>query len=313
MILVGDFNAYSAEPPITEITSNGFVSFADTGDYSYLFDGQFGTLDHVFIKSSAQSKIRVDAAVWHCNADELDYIDYNLNYGRDASIFDSSIPERFSDHDPIIMGLTFLDQPSESPSSTPSISPTKPSQVTSEVPLTITFPNDPTCEVQHEVASNIQRNVEADICASVGGTSCTVEVRPPGSCSLENRKLVGEISQARNLQTTEVTFLIIITVSAPKILPPSELQSFENAIQSSVKELNVPTILCSNSSNDPLFADTCNTNQMQPKVKKMKNSKQPKLLNSKQPKENKMSKLPTKSPKTKQPNKVPKKSKVPKM
>ncbi len=127
MILVGDFNAYSAEPPITEITSNGFTSVVDAGDYSYLFDGQFGTLDHVFIKSSALSKITVEAAVWHCNADELDYIDYNLNYGRNASIFDSSIPERFSDHDPIVMGLTFLDQSSEAPSSIPSISPTIPS------------------------------------------------------------------------------------------------------------------------------------------------------------------------------------------
>ena len=118
VILLGDFNAYSSEPPVTEILNNGYSSL-DGGEYSYLFSGQWGKLDHVFIKSEALSGLTAESAVWHCNADELDYIDYNLDFGRNASVFDPSIPERFSDHDPTIVALTFIVTPTPTPSPTP--------------------------------------------------------------------------------------------------------------------------------------------------------------------------------------------------
>ncbi len=81
------------------------------GDYSYVFSGLWGKLDHVFIKDDALSTVDASAIVWHCNADEFDYIDYNLDYGRDPAVFDPSIPERFSDHDPIIVALNFTSSP----------------------------------------------------------------------------------------------------------------------------------------------------------------------------------------------------------
>eukprot|EP00551_Chaetoceros_affinis_P011033 CAMPEP_0203663238 /NCGR_PEP_ID=MMETSP0090-20130426/899_1 /ASSEMBLY_ACC=CAM_ASM_001088 /TAXON_ID=426623 /ORGANISM="Chaetoceros affinis, Strain CCMP159" /LENGTH=773 /DNA_ID=CAMNT_0050526121 /DNA_START=15 /DNA_END=2336 /DNA_ORIENTATION=+ len=105
IMLVGDFNAYSAEPPITEILNNGYSTLKNVGDYSYNRNGRYGKLDHAFINQG--STMQVQSAVWNCNSDELSYIDYNLDYGRDSSIFDPTIPERFSDHDPIIMGVTF--------------------------------------------------------------------------------------------------------------------------------------------------------------------------------------------------------------
>ena len=77
----------------------------NVGDYSYNRGGRYGKLDHAFIKQG--STMQVQSAVWNCNSDELSYIDYNLDYGRDPSVFDPTIPERFSDHDPIIMGVTF--------------------------------------------------------------------------------------------------------------------------------------------------------------------------------------------------------------
>jgi hypothetical protein len=33
-------------------------------------------------------------------------LDYNLEFGRDPSLFDTDTPFRASDHDPIIVGLT---------------------------------------------------------------------------------------------------------------------------------------------------------------------------------------------------------------
>jgi predicted extracellular nuclease len=42
---------------------------------------------------------------WHINADEPQLLDYNLEHGRDASLFDPNSPYRASDHDPIIIGL----------------------------------------------------------------------------------------------------------------------------------------------------------------------------------------------------------------
>ncbi len=107
VILLGDFNSYSAEPPITEIKKNGYVPLKD-GKYSYVYSGQWGKLDHAFIKEEAFLGLSgMEAALWNCNADELDLIDYNLDYGRNPSLFDPSIPERFSDHDPVVLGLDF--------------------------------------------------------------------------------------------------------------------------------------------------------------------------------------------------------------
>ena len=36
-----------------------------------------------------------------------DAIDYNLDFGRDAAIFDGTTPYRTSDHDPLLIGLDF--------------------------------------------------------------------------------------------------------------------------------------------------------------------------------------------------------------
>ncbi len=44
---------------------------------------------------------------WHINADEARVHDYNLEFGRDASIFNASSPHRVSDHDPLIIGVDF--------------------------------------------------------------------------------------------------------------------------------------------------------------------------------------------------------------
>ena len=112
-------NAYSNEDPIKSwqkysrpINRRYYGAIDKVGmsprPYSYLFSGQFGSLDHAYIKyTSAKSFSVVDAAIWNINADEPDIHDYNLDYGRNESIFDAVNPYRFSDHDPIVLSLKF--------------------------------------------------------------------------------------------------------------------------------------------------------------------------------------------------------------
>lgn len=107
-VLLGDFNAYGMEAPITFLRKEGYVDVARLfmGDnaYSYVFDGQVGTLDYAFVSSSLLPSL-TNATEWHVNADEADAIDYNLDFNRNSEIFDGSVPYRNSDHDPVIFGL----------------------------------------------------------------------------------------------------------------------------------------------------------------------------------------------------------------
>lgn len=107
-LVVGDFNAYAMEDPVATLESNGYVDlareFVAEQAHSYVFDGQTGTLDYAFAGASLLGQVS-GVTEWHVNADEADAIDYNLDFGRDAAIFDGDSPARNSDHDPVVVGL----------------------------------------------------------------------------------------------------------------------------------------------------------------------------------------------------------------
>ncbi len=107
-LIMGDLNAYMREDPIVAIENAGYAnlidSFAGVDGYSFLFDGQIGTLDHALSSPSMTSQV-TGAATWHINADEADAIDYNLDFGRNPAIFDGTIFNRASDHDAVVVGL----------------------------------------------------------------------------------------------------------------------------------------------------------------------------------------------------------------
>ena len=105
-MIVGDLNAYAQEDPITTLEGLGFTNVAGETDYSFVFDGQIGTLDYIMINEALLDNFE-GATEWHINADEADAIDYNLDFGRDPALFDGDNPARNSDHDPIIAGFTF--------------------------------------------------------------------------------------------------------------------------------------------------------------------------------------------------------------
>jgi hypothetical protein len=115
VVILGDLNAYAQEAPIDVLKAAGFTN-QGTG-YSYVFDGQTGSLDHILTNAPLSAQV-TGVAEWHINADEADALDYQLNFNadlttneRDPAIFDASILARVSDHDPIVIGLTLTRAP----------------------------------------------------------------------------------------------------------------------------------------------------------------------------------------------------------
>jgi predicted extracellular nuclease len=107
-LLIGDFNSYQQEDPIDQLEAtfdNLFEVFNLIDPYSFVFDGQAGSLDGAFSSSSLTGQV-TGVGEWHINADEADAIDYNLDFGRPGSIFDASNEFRVSDHDPLVIGLS---------------------------------------------------------------------------------------------------------------------------------------------------------------------------------------------------------------
>lgn len=105
ILVLGDLNAYSSEDPIRVLTDASLVNLLacfSPEDYSYVYNGAVGYLDHS-IATASMSRQVTDAYPWHINADELSKYGYKYtaNYSPD--------PFRCSDHDPIITTL-LLDQ-----------------------------------------------------------------------------------------------------------------------------------------------------------------------------------------------------------
>ncbi|HZF09807.1 MAG TPA: ExeM/NucH family extracellular endonuclease [Thermoanaerobaculia bacterium] len=126
VLLLGDFNSYAQENPVTTIEAGGYTdlesAFGGGSTYSYLFSGELGHLDYAFSSSSLTGQI-TGAAPWHINADESDLFDYNdevfdspgeasFDEKPDGSalvpprvVFQPATPYRASDHDPVLVGL----------------------------------------------------------------------------------------------------------------------------------------------------------------------------------------------------------------
>ncbi|XSG75846.1 ExeM/NucH family extracellular endonuclease [Herpetosiphon llansteffanensis] len=116
-LIIGDLNSYAMEDPITVIRNAGFVNVpkALLGDeaYSYIFDGQTGSLDHALASNSLFGQV-ADVQELHINADEPIALDYNTNFkspGQIVSLY-SNNAYRASDHDPIVVGLNLGAAPS---------------------------------------------------------------------------------------------------------------------------------------------------------------------------------------------------------
>ena len=105
VILLGDFNAYHQEDPAQVITAAGFVDLAPTtGEFTYTFDGELGSLDHAFVSPSLADDV-TGVDVWTINAPE--WGDRSYEFGA----AEAGTPFRSSDHDPITLGLSTAADP----------------------------------------------------------------------------------------------------------------------------------------------------------------------------------------------------------
>jgi predicted extracellular nuclease len=109
-LVIGDLNSYDYEDPIDVFSQAGFVDllrrFEGDEAYGYVFDGQWGYLDHGLASPSLVEQV-TGADSYHINADEPNVIDYNTDFKSDDQIEVLYAPDEFrtSDHDPIVVGL----------------------------------------------------------------------------------------------------------------------------------------------------------------------------------------------------------------
>jgi predicted extracellular nuclease len=110
ILLIGDYNAYAMEDPITVIRNAGFTNLIETflgaDAYSYVFDGQWGYLDHALSSASLLPQIS-GVGDYHINADEPSVLDYNTDFKTPSQIVSLYAADQFrvSDHDPVLIGL----------------------------------------------------------------------------------------------------------------------------------------------------------------------------------------------------------------
>lgn len=99
-VLLGDFNAYAMEAPITTLRALGwkdaFALAKVERPYSYVYNGYSGRLDHALLSAGMAARL-AGAAEWHINADEQEASGYQ---GRNLQG-----PWRSSDHDPLLLGF----------------------------------------------------------------------------------------------------------------------------------------------------------------------------------------------------------------
>ena len=112
VLILGDFNAYSMEDPLSRLRAEGYADLATEGNYTYQFRGQFGALDHAMASESFLSSV-VNASPWHINSDEpVALVHTNYRFSPDLTV-DGNLFEPYyapdayasSDHDPIVVDL----------------------------------------------------------------------------------------------------------------------------------------------------------------------------------------------------------------
>lgn len=98
VLIVGDLNCNSYEEPLLYLENHNYqnqLKIYSPDGYSYVYDNQVSYLDHVFASPSMASQV-TGAAPYHLNADASYRQGY---YYGDTTMY------RYSDHDPIVVGL----------------------------------------------------------------------------------------------------------------------------------------------------------------------------------------------------------------
>jgi predicted extracellular nuclease len=115
ILIMGDLNSYAMENPISVFKNHGYTNLIEkhigSAGYSYVFDGEWGYLDHALASSTMAAQMQ-GVLEWHINADEPNVLDYNTESKSTSQLSSLYAADAFrtSDHDPIIIGLTLKSQ-----------------------------------------------------------------------------------------------------------------------------------------------------------------------------------------------------------
>jgi predicted extracellular nuclease len=100
VLMTGDFNAYRNEDPLDVVRAAGFIEVFTPGEYSYVFGGGSGSLDHVFASPSMLPKV-TGHTIWDINAVESFAYEYDAPF---EGLY-APYPYRASDHNPTLVGV----------------------------------------------------------------------------------------------------------------------------------------------------------------------------------------------------------------
>lgn len=106
-LILGDLNCGTMEEPIRTITGGGFVNLLSQyapQEYSYSFSRTVEYLDHALASPSMAEQV-TGVCPYHLNADETYLLHYD--YSDDTTMY------RYSDHDPIIVGVSLSSETSD--------------------------------------------------------------------------------------------------------------------------------------------------------------------------------------------------------
>jgi len=110
VLVLGDLNAYGREDPVATFTRSGYTDLlharVGAGAYTYVFNGQWGVLDHALASAALLPRV-TGAAAWHINADEPPVLDFGTAFRsteQQRSLYAPG-PFRSSDHDPVVVGV----------------------------------------------------------------------------------------------------------------------------------------------------------------------------------------------------------------
>ncbi len=115
ILVIGDLNSYRMEEPIDVFLSAGFENTKTLrgsgkfpcagGPPSYTFDGQWGSLDYALASPTLAQHV-TGATAWTVNAPEPAILDYNTE-GVSNALYAPDF-YRFSDHDPVVVGIDLV-------------------------------------------------------------------------------------------------------------------------------------------------------------------------------------------------------------
>jgi predicted extracellular nuclease len=111
VLIVGNFNAYAQEPPLTSLAQGGYTNLLATittdSRYTTVIDGVWGAVNHALASTTLLSQV-TGVDIWHINADEPPILGYQSTGKSERQLAELYHADalRAGANDPLLIGLT---------------------------------------------------------------------------------------------------------------------------------------------------------------------------------------------------------------